>query len=153
MFLSFTPNLLYLFSIGTNIHLIPVNKPITPIVSPTERDGSMMTGDNMGSAPNYFPNSFQNVRDDPAHNNELPTHLPTSDVTRFESGEEDNYTQVRNLYLSFDKDQRERLHSNIVSELQYCYEFIQQRALDHFEKIHPEYAAGVKRALQRALKN
>ncbi|UXI23307.1 tryptophan 5-hydroxylase 1-like [Sarcoptes scabiei] len=137
--------------IGTNIHLIPVNQSRTPLITPTQRDGSMMIGDNYGSRPNYFPNSFDNVRDDPAGNNERRTRLTTTDVYRYESSDtEDNYKQVRNLYESFSVDERKRLHENLASELRFCYKFIQERALKEFEKIHPNYSVGVQLALSNA---
>lgn len=112
-----------------------------------------MTSANEGNIPNYYPNSFDNVHDDPGNYNEIRSHIPTTDVDRFVSEDEDNYTQVRDLYLGFSVDERERLHNNVVSELQYTYDFIQQRALGHFEKIHSDYANGVRRALQTAKSN
>lgn len=124
-----------------------MNQPLAPVKCPTIRDGQMNTSSNEADIPNYFPNSFQNVHDDPQGYNEHRQHIPATDVDRFVSEDEDNYTQVRDLYLSFDVAARERLHVNIVSELQYCYQFIQDRALEEFAKIHPDYAAGVRRSL------
>lgn len=136
------------FRIGVNYNTIPVNQPIAPRFTPTQRDGFMNTTDNYGSTPNYYPCSFMNARDNPARYNELRVHLNATDVDRFESSHEDNYTQIRDLYLSYAMDERNRLHSNIAGDLQYVYEFLQQRALDELEKIHTEYAAGVRRALE-----
>ena len=134
--------------IGTNANLIPVNRPRVPIRTPTERDGRMMTDDNQNGAPNYWPNSFDNNRDDPIGSNELRQHVTTTDIDRFESSDEDNYTQVRQLYLSFDQSEQDRLHQNIAEDLQYCYQFIVERALNHFEKIHLNYADGIRRSLE-----
>lgn len=134
--------------IGANANLIPVNRPRVPIRTPTERDGRMMTDDNQNGAPNYWPNSFDNNRDDPIGSNELRQHVTTTDIDRFESSDEDNYTQVRQLYLSFDQSEQDRLHQNIAQDLQYCYEFIVERALNHFEKIHLNYANGIRRSLE-----
>ncbi|OTF83166.1 catalase-like protein [Euroglyphus maynei] len=136
------------YRIGVNANLIPVNCPIVSVNAPTERDGRMMTGDNQGNAPNYWPNSFDNNRDDPIGSNEPRTTITTTDIDRFESGDEDNYTQVRQLYLNFNQSERDRLHTNIANDLQYCYAFIVERALKQFELIHVNYAAGIRRSLQ-----
>lgn len=137
--------------IGPNFHLVPVNQPLVPVLAPTFRDGAMMTGDNQGPMPNYYPCSFNPaVHDNPQQFNELRTHIESTDVDRFVSDYEDNYTQVRDLYLSYTPAERNALHNNIVSELQYTTKFIQERALEQFGKIHADYAAGVKQALQAA---
>lgn len=137
--------------IGPNFHLVPVNQPLVPVLAPTFRDGAMMTGDNQGPMPNYYPCSFNPaVHDNPQQFNELRTHIESTDVDRFVTDYEDNYTQVRDLYLSYTPAERNALHNNIVSELQYTAKFIQERALEQFGKIHADYAAGVKQALQAA---
>ena len=45
-----------------------------------------------------------------------------------------------------------RLFSNIADEMQGAPEFIVERRLGHFEKVHPDYAAGVRAALAKAAK-
>lgn len=136
--------------IGTNFYLVPVNQPLAPTLYPTIRDGPMNTSTNEGNMPNYYPCSFMPGVYANTRNNETRTHLQATDVDRFVSDEEDNYTQVRDLFLSYSNDERNRLYTNIVSELQYAYDFIQERALGHFEKIHSDYADGVRQALQTA---
>lgn len=131
--------------------MIPVNKPLHSF-TPTQRDGPMNVSDNLGDTPNYFPTSFQNSRDNPAYN-EVRTHIDATDVDRYPSEFEDNYTQVRALYRSFSQSERQRLYQNIVGELQYTYEFIQKRAIEQFNKVDPEYATGVQQALDSAKQN
>ncbi len=110
----------------------------------------MIVDSNQGNSPNYYPNSFLNAKDDPKRYNEIRTHIETTDVDRFESKDEDDFTQVREFYLTFSQDERERLYTNIASELSNTYEFIQQRAIENFNKVHVEYGEGVRRAIQVA---
>jgi len=134
--------------IGANFQLIPVNRPIAPSLTPTQRNGPMNTGDNEEDMPNYYPCSFNpNAQTNPKRYNEVREHLKETDVDRFDSHSEDNYTQVRQLYESFSMEERNRLHGNMAGDLQTCYGFIQKRALGHLEKIHSEYANGVRKAL------
>jgi len=49
--------------------------------------------------------------------------------------------------LSSLKDQKARLFSNIAASMQGVPQFIIERQLGHFEKVHPDYAAGVRKAL------
>jgi len=127
-----------------------VNRAIAPLVYPTQRDGPMMVDTNQGSSPNYYPNSFLNAQDDPKRYNELRTPISTTDVDRFESKDEDDYTQVRLFYLSFTDDERSRLYTNIASELHNVYDYIQERAIANFNRVHPSYGEGVRRAVQVA---
>ena len=49
-----------------------------------------------GDAPNYFPNSFSGPQPDKRH---LEPRCPvTGDVARYESGDDDNFTQVGIFY-------------------------------------------------------
>ena len=64
----------------------------------------------------------------------------------------DDYLQPRALFSLFDKDQKERLFSNIADALQGVPDNIIERQLGHFEKVHPEYAAGVRAALDKTSK-
>ncbi len=127
-----------------------MNRAIAPLVYPTQRDGKMTVDSNQGNSPNYYPNSFLNAKDDPKRYNEVRTRIETTDVDRFESKDEDDFTQVRDFYLTFSKEERERLYTNIASELSNVYEFIQQRAIENFNKVHVEYGEGVRRAIQVA---
>ena len=52
----------------------------------------MTVTNNQGGAPNYFPNSFSGPRADLKYQ-EHRTNL-SADVTRWNSGDEDNFTQV-----------------------------------------------------------
>jgi hypothetical protein len=54
------------YRLGANYEQIPVNR--CPYATNTyQRDGAMRVDGNGGGAPNYFPNSFSEVRPDPAY--------------------------------------------------------------------------------------
>ncbi len=127
-----------------------MNRSIAPLVYPTQRDGQMMVDPNQGNAPNYYPNTFLNAQDDPKRFNELRTNISTTDVDRFESKDEDDYSQVRDFYLSFTDDERQRLYTNIASELHNVYDYIQEKAINNFNRVHHSYGEGVRRAIQVA---
>src|SRR5690606_5936517 len=59
----------------------------------------------------------------------------------------DDYRQPRTLFELFDDGQKQRLFMNIAEAMVGVPEFIIERQLGHFEKVHPDYAAGVRKAL------
>ncbi|KAJ6223418.1 hypothetical protein RDWZM_001963 [Blomia tropicalis] len=135
--------------IGANFDLIPVNQPMVQPVHPTIRDGPMNTSMNEGSMPNYYPNSFElNIRDHPKKYNESRQYVKTTDIDRFVSDDEDNYTQVNQLYLSYSADERKRLHKNIANDLYFCYDFIANRVIAELRLVHEDYANGVYNELK-----
>jgi len=54
------------------------------------------------------------------------------------------------LYL-FDDGQKARLFSNIAEAMQGVPKDIIERQIGHFEKVHPEYASGVRAALAKEI--
>ncbi len=84
----------HLHRLGTNYSQLPVNCPYRTKgagVKNYQRDG-FMNFDNQGDAPNYFPNSFNGPVDDRKH--KWSKCSVSGDVERFETGDEDNYSQV-----------------------------------------------------------
>ena len=61
----------------------------------------------------------------------------------------DDFSQPRALFELMSPEQRERLFGNIARHMQGVPDFIKERQLGHFEKCHPEYAAGVREAIAR----
>ena len=59
----------------------------------------------------------------------------------------DDYSQPRALFNLFDEGQKERLFSNIAAAMGGVPEDIVERQLAHFDKVHPDYGNGVRRAL------
>jgi catalase len=94
----------------------------------------------------YEPNSFKGPVESPEFA-EPPLKI-SGDAARYNHREgNDDYSQPRALFNLFDKGQKSRLFSNIAEAMQGVPDFIIERQLGHFEKVHPDYAAGVRAAL------
>ncbi len=104
--------------LGGNYEQIPVNRcPFA--INNYERDGQMRVDGNQGSAPNYFPNSFDDIEADPAYK-EPAWDLGTSLADWYDrnaEGENDHYTQPGDLYRLMDENQKHDLIKNIVHSM------------------------------------
>ncbi len=135
------------YRLGTHYEALPVNAPQCP-VHHYHKDGPMRFFDNNEKNPDAFyePNSFDGPVEDDRFR-EPPLRI-SGDGNRYNHREgNDDYSQPRALFQLFDAGQRERLFSNIADAMAGVPEFIIERQLGHFEKVHPEYAAGVARAV------
>ena len=134
--------------LGPNFNQLPVNLPKCPLLHFTQRDGPMCFGDNLGGAPNYFPNSFLNPKDNPKYKEHRWTTTP--DVDRHDSSNDDNYSQVTDFWLKVLKpDEQDRLVNNVAGHLVNAQQFLQERALSVFDKVHPDYGNKVRLALKK----
>lgn len=78
-------------------------------------DGPMCVNNNQGGAPNYYPNSFSGPEPILRAAVLEPPLKVSGDVYRYDSGNEDNFTQPRIFWNSvLDDTARERLVSNIA---------------------------------------
>ena len=59
----------------------------------------------------------------------------------------DDFIQPRALFNQFDADQKQRLFSNIAAAMAGVPDLIVERQLALFDKVHPDYGAGVRAAL------
>jgi catalase len=87
------------YRLGVNYEQLPVNR-CPYAVNNYERDGAMRLDGNAGSAPNYFPNSFDNIKPDPAYQ-QLGMNLDSQIAAVFDRnapGEDDHYTQPGIFY-------------------------------------------------------
>lgn len=106
------------YRLGVNYEQIPVN--VCPyMVANYQRDGLMQTGNNGGSAPNYRPNSFDDIVVDENYT-EQPMELESNTADWFDrnKNDDDHYTQPGLLYKNAmnDKD-RQHTVSNIVGSM------------------------------------
>ncbi|UCF91291.1 MAG: hypothetical protein JSW39_23935 [Desulfobacterales bacterium] len=77
-----------------------------------------------------------------------PSLKISGDVDRYNHREgNDDYGQPRALFNLFDDGQKARLYANIAESMQGVPKHIIDRQLGHFEKVHPNYTAGVRKAL------
>ena len=97
----------------------------------------------------YEPNSFDGPVESPDFA-EPPLKI-SGNADRYNHREgNDDYGQPRALFELFDEGQKSRLFSNIAEAMQGVPHNIIERQLGLFEKVHPDYAAGVRAALADA---
>lgn len=129
--------------LGANYQQIPVNRPLKEPLT-YQRDGAMAVNGNMGSTPNYFPNS---VAGTPAESTETTFHSYAGAhavVNKFSTKDDDNFSQVTAFYnQTLDAAARERLTSNIAGTLANASKPVQARAIANFTKVDPHYGERV----------
>ncbi len=139
------------YRLGTHYETIPVNQPKCP-VHHYHRDGEMNTfgGIKTGNPDAFYePNSFGGPVENPAAK-EPPLKI-SGDADRYNHRiGNDDYSQPRALFNLFDEGEKNRLFSNIAAAMGGVPGEIIERQLAHFDKIHPDYGNGVRKALKEA---
>ncbi|KAG5177531.1 catalase [Tribonema minus] len=139
--------------LGANYELLPVNRPFNAKVANNQRDGPMRLDDNQADSPHYFPNSFSGAQADSSQAWHVDK-LPTGDVARFDTGDEDNFAQCGHFYRNvLTEEDREQLTDNIAGNLSGAQEFIQQRAISNFAAADADYGRRIAQkiaAIRRA---
>lgn len=141
------------YRVGANAHLLPVNAcPFQ--VNNYQRDGAMAYGDNGGDAPNYYPNSFDDIQPDPAYK-DFEEELDSAFVANYDRNKDDNdhYTQPGLLYTkALDDEGRKNLVHNIVEHMREISgnkkELIVNRQLCHFFRANIDLGMRVAAGLQ-----
>ncbi|SFE09340.1 catalase [Thermophagus xiamenensis] len=140
------------YRLGVNYEQIPVNRPICPAHN-YQRDGFMTVNGNHGSAPNYYPNSFDDIEPDKKY--KIPSFNVESnlaDTYDRNENDDDHYTQPGLLFRKVMTDQeRKNTVANIVDAMQQIdgpkRDEIISRQLGHFAKADRELAIGVAKGL------
>lgn len=132
------------YRVGTNYHLLPVNRPRSE-VNTYNVAGSMNFGEYNNGATYYEPNSYDGAVEDRSYL-EPDLHLE-GDAQRYAPLDNDHYSQPKALYALMSESQKAQLHSNVADSMQGVEQRIIDKALALFEKIDPNYAQGVKDAL------
>ncbi|GFR17455.1 catalase [Trichonephila clavata] len=136
------------YRLGANFLQIPVNCPYRTRPRNYERDGPNTITDNQDGAPNYYPNSFSGPINNPGVKE--PTFHVSGHVDRWNSGDEDNFTQARNFYRKvLREEERTRLIQNVANHLVKAQAFIQERAVNNFAQVDVEYGRRVKEELEK----
>jgi catalase len=106
------------YRLGANYEQIPVNR--CPFATNNyQRDGRMRIDGNGGENPNYYPNSFDDMKIDPAYK-EPPLELQSTIADWYDrncEGENDHYTQPGNLFKIMTPKQQENTVHNIISAM------------------------------------
>ena len=107
------------YRLGANYEQIPVNR-CPYMVNNFERDGAMRVDGNSGSAPNYFPNSFDNIKADENYK-QPPMQLDSMLAdwyNRNAEGEDDHFSQPGIFYREvLDAENKKNLVSNIAGAM------------------------------------
>lgn len=140
------------YRLGANYEQIPVNR--CPFATNNyQRDGQMRIDGNGGSAPNYFPNSFDDIVVDQSYKE--PVWALESNVAawydRNAEGENDHYTQPGNLFRLLVPEQQQNLISNVVGAMSGIegpkrMEII-NRQLCHWFRADPKLGMGIAQGL------
>jgi len=145
-YLQLPVNCPYRTRVGNNQRDGPWQLPRRTRVGNYQRDGPMAFHNQVG-APNYYPNSFSGPRDCPRHLDHRE-HF-TGDVARFNSADEDNFTQPAVFYRQvLDEAGRERLASNIAGHLVAAQESLQQRAVANFAMVDKRLGCRLQQLLK-----
>jgi catalase len=133
------------YRLGTHYEALPVNAPKSPRAH-YHKDGSMRFFDNNEVNPDayYEPNSFDGPMEDPSVA-EPPLRIE-GDADRYDHRDgNDDYSQPRALHDDVMNDaERARLYRNTAEHMHGVADDIIERALSHYAKIRPDYAAGIR---------
>ena len=135
------------YRLGTHYEALPVNTPRCP-VHHYHKDGAMRFFRNDTGNPDayYEPNSFGGPQQDAAVA-EPPLRI-SGEAARYDHREgNDDFSQPRALFHLFDEGQRQRLFSNIAAAMKGVPDEIVERQLALFERVDPQYGAGVRAAV------
>ncbi len=138
----------HLHRLGPNYHLLPINAPKAGVMDNYQRDGAMRTDNNLGSGPNYWPNTFGGPEPDPRFK-EPETDFSGIIGRRPYPKTEDDFVQAGVLYSKvMDDTAREHLVGNIVAHLGNAQKRIQLRQTALFYKADKAYGARVAQGLK-----
>ncbi|MDX4049772.1 catalase [Aliarcobacter skirrowii] len=133
------------YRVGTHYEMLPVNRPIVE-VNTYNLDGSMNFDIKEPTKAFYEPNSFDGPVEDKSY---LEPDLAVGDIAKRYDHRvgNDDFSQPRALFLLMSNSQKEQLFSNIKDAMAGVPRDIVDRQIALFEKVHPDYATGVKKAL------
>ncbi|MBI1770141.1 MAG: catalase [Bacteroidetes bacterium] len=141
------------YRLGGNYEQIPVNR-CPYMVNNYQRDGHMAVSGNGGSAPNYWPNSFDGVYADQSYKEPAwdLEHSIADWYDRNAEGENDHYTQPGNLFRDvMDEEQKKSTISNIVGAMKGISgpkkDQIIYRQLCHFFRADVNLGTGIAKGL------
>lgn len=141
------------YRLGANYEQLPVNR--CPYATNNyQRDGSMRLDGNGGGAPNYFPNSFDDIEADQSYKEPAQTmdSLVADWFDRNGEGDSDHYTQAGDLFRKvFTDEERTTQVNNFLGSLKNVSgpkrELILNRQLCHFFRADPELGARIAQGL------
>lgn len=133
------------YRVGTHYEMLPVNRPIVE-VNTYHADGSMNFEIKEPTDAYYEPNSFNGPIEDKSFAEPAFETGDVADRYNHRIGNDD-FSQPRALFELMSANQKEQLFSNIAAAMDTVPRNIIDRQIALFEQVHPDYAAGVKKAL------
>lgn len=133
------------YRVGTHYEMLPVNRPIVE-VNTYHADGSMNFEIKEPTDAYYEPNSFNGPIEDKSFAEPSFETGNIADRYNHRIGNDD-FSQPRALFELMSANQKEQLFSNIAAAMDTVPRNIIDRQIALFEQVHPDYAAGVKKAL------
>jgi catalase len=133
------------YRLGVNHHQIPVNGAKCPFHN-YHRDGAMRVDGNSGNGATYEPNSFGLFQEQPDFR-EPPLSIEGAADHWNHREDGDYFSQPRALFNLLSAEEHQRMFTRIAGELSQVPEQIQRRQVDLFTQVHPDYGAGVAKAL------
>lgn len=133
------------YRLGVNHHQIPVNAPRCPFHN-YHRDGAMRVDGNSGNHITYEPNEAGLFQEQPDFS-EPPLSIEGAADHWDHREDQDYFSQPRALYELLDDAEHQRMFKRIAGELIDATEATQVRQIELFKQVHPEYGAGVEKAL------
>ncbi|WP_337236262.1 catalase [Proteus faecis] len=138
------------YRLGVNHHQIPVNAPKCPFHN-YHRDGAMRVDGNSGSGITYEPNNGGMFQEQPNFK-EPPLSIEGAADHWNHREDEDYFSQPRALYELLSDEEHQRMFARIAGELVQASKDTQKRQIALFKKVHPEYGAGVEKAIKALAK-
>ncbi len=138
------------YRLGTHYEAQPANAPKAASVQHYHKDGAMRFFSNDFGNPDayYEPNQYGGPV--AGASLEEPTLSISGDADRYMQEDSDaDYLQPRALYNLFDTAQKSRLYANYAAAMGPCSKGVKERWYAVLERVHPEYAAGVREANER----
>ena len=131
------------YRVGANYSQVPINKPVSP-VNNNQKDGAMRM-DNGSTSINYEPNSFNEVKENPAVK---PAGYEVHGEIGHYSYDQNFYTQAGDLYRLQSDEAKERLVQNVVDAMTpVSKDEIKKRQIYHFYQADKEYGTKVAQGL------
>ncbi|OCL87295.1 catalase [Arcobacter porcinus] len=133
------------YRVGTHYEMLPVNRP-TVEVNTYNLDGSMNFEIKEPTKAYYEPNSFDGAVEDSSF---AEPDLEVGNIAqRYDHRVgNDDFSQPRALFLLMNDNQKNQLFNNIKDAMNGVPQDIINRQVELFEKVHPDYANGVRKAL------
>ncbi|OCL82437.1 catalase [Arcobacter porcinus] len=133
------------YRVGTHYEMLPVNRPIVE-VNTYNLDGSMNFEIKEPTKAYYEPNSFDGAVEDSSF---AEPDLEVGNIAqRYDHRVgNDDFSQPRALFLLMNDNQKNQLFNNIKDAMNGVPQDIINRQVELFEKVHPDYANGVRKAL------